>query len=104
MTAPIAAIILLKEEELLELFRTHGARSSETAMTPSALSISEDTTFRRLRDRAVIREGAPGRFYVDEETVVARRRTRRRLLTVLLITAAIVAIALLALTSRGAQT
>jgi hypothetical protein len=56
MTAPIAAILLLKEEELLEHFRTLRALSSETAMTPRALSISEDMTFRRLRGRAVIRE------------------------------------------------
>jgi uncharacterized membrane protein len=73
-------------------------------MTPGALSISEDMTFRRLRDRAVIREGARGTFYVDEETVEARRRTGRRMVSVFLIVAVIVAIVLLALQNRGAAT
>ena len=84
MTAPVAAIIILKEEELITHFRTHGALSSATAMTPSALSISEDMTFRRLRDRGVIRTGAPGTFYVDEEAVARRRTTRRQRMLVLL--------------------
>lgn len=93
----VAAIVLRSaEQELLEQFKTRGARSRETAMTPSALAIVDDRTFRRLRDRGVIREGAPGTFYVDEATAVTRRRTTRRLLTVVLILATSVAIVLLA--------
>lgn len=103
----VAAIVLLKDEELIAHFRAHGACSRASAMTLRALAISDDMTFRRLRDRAVIREGAAGTFYLDEETVVARERTTRRLRSVLLIIAplaAIVAIVLLALMRRGAQT
>lgn len=104
MTAAVIAILVHKEEELIESFRKHGALSSDGAMTTSALSISEDVTFRRLRDRAMIGEAAPDRFYLDEETVAARRRTTRRQLTIVLIMAAIVAITMLALTRRGATT
>jgi hypothetical protein len=90
MTVPIAAIVLLKnEEELIEQFRAHGACSRDTAKALSALAVKEDRAFRSLRGYAVIREGAPGMFYCDEETVVARQRMRRRMVMVTLVVLAI---------------
>jgi hypothetical protein len=43
-----------------------------------------------LRDRAVIREAAPGTYYLDEEVWTAVRRTRRRVATVFLVILALV--------------
>jgi hypothetical protein len=88
-----ASILVLKEKELLEHFRQQGALTMATARTLNALSISENVEFRRLRARAVIREGPTGAYYLDEASWTAVRRARQRLLTVLLIMAMVVAIA-----------
>jgi len=40
---------------------------------------------RRLHDRAVIRESAPGLWYLDEEVWTAVQRTRRRVAVVMLV-------------------
>ncbi len=95
----------MKEEELIAQFRAQGAQSRAAAMTPSALCISEDLTFRRLRERDVIREGTPGTYYLDEEAVAARHETRKRMRTVAIIIAIILALVTIGLqirTSGGA--
>ena len=43
--------------------------------------LGESMAVRRLHDRAVIREAAPGVYYLDEEVWTAVRRTRRRVAT-----------------------
>lgn len=85
MGAPaIAAIMRRREQEVVEDFRAAGATSPATAQSYSALSIGESLAVKRLHNRAVIREGSPGLYYLDEEVWAAVRRTRRRLATVVL--------------------
>lgn len=101
MGSAVAAILIMKEKALVEHFRQQGALTAATAKTLNALSISENVEFRRLRVRAVIREGAAGAYYLDEESWTAVRRTRQRVLTVLLIAAAGVAIAFVVFARGG---
>lgn len=100
MTVP-AIVLLLKEEELVEHFRQNGAVSVNTAQSPNALSVSEDMTFRRLLTRAVLREAAPGTFYLDEEAYAERRRARQRLRPILLALVVILAAAALVMSLRS---
>ena len=85
MGAPaIAAILRRREEEVVEDFRAAGATSPATAQSYEALGLGDSLAIKRLHNRAVIREAAPGRWYLDEEVWEAVRRTRRRLAVVLL--------------------
>ena len=85
MGAPaVAAIILRKEMEVTDHFRTAGALSPETARSLDAMGVSEAFPLSRLRRRAVIREASPGRYYLDEEVWQAWRGMRQRIALVLL--------------------
>jgi hypothetical protein len=44
----------------------------------------EPLAIKRLHNRAVIREAAPGTYYLDEEVWAAVRRARQRLATVMI--------------------
>jgi hypothetical protein len=80
--AAVAAIMRRREREVVEDFRVAGAVSRETAQSYTAVGLGESLGLKRLRDRAVIREAAPGTYYLDEEVWTAVRRTRRRIGTV----------------------
>ncbi len=82
--AAAAAIIRRREMEVVDDFRVAGATSRETAQSYAAIGLGESMGLRRLRNRAVIREAAPGTYYLDEEVWEAVRRTRRRVATVFL--------------------
>jgi hypothetical protein len=82
--AAVVAMIRRREIEVVDDFRAAGATSRETAQSYTAMGLGESLGLRRLRDRAVIREAAPGTYYLDEEVWVAVRRTRRRIATVFL--------------------
>ncbi|HVS61126.1 MAG TPA: hypothetical protein VHE82_10585 [Gemmatimonadaceae bacterium] len=85
MGAPaVAAILRRREREVVDDFRTAGATSLATAQSYTAIGLGESIALKRLRNRAVIREAAPGTYYLDEELWAAVRRTRRRLATVIL--------------------
>jgi hypothetical protein len=83
--AAVAAVIRRREREVVDDFRAAGALSRETAQSYSAIGLGQSLGLRRLRDRAVIREAAPGTYYLDEEVWAAVRRTRRRVATVFLV-------------------
>jgi hypothetical protein len=83
--AAAIAIMRRREREVVDDFRAAGAISPGTAQSYNALGLGESTALRRLHDRAVIRESAPGVWYLDEEVWTAVRRTRRRLATVMLV-------------------
>ncbi|HMI54871.1 MAG TPA: hypothetical protein VK494_01655 [Gemmatimonadaceae bacterium] len=84
MGAPaIAAILARREKEVVNVFRAAGATSSEKAQSYTAIGLGESMALKRLRNRAVIREAAPGRYYLDEEVWAAVRRTRWRVGTVM---------------------
>lgn len=85
MGAAVAAILIRREKEVVDDFRAAGATSRESAQSYTAIGLGESLGLRRLRDRAVIREAAPGTYYLDEEVWTAVRRTRRRVATVFLL-------------------
>ncbi|HEX9608350.1 MAG TPA: hypothetical protein VF962_14075 [Gemmatimonadaceae bacterium] len=85
MGAAVAAILIRRETEVVDDFRAAGATSRETAQSYTAIGLGESLGLKRLRDRAVIREAAPGTYYLDEEVWTAVRRSRRRIATVFLL-------------------
>ncbi|MGI8497512.1 MAG: hypothetical protein ACR2OG_08030 [Gemmatimonadaceae bacterium] len=84
MATAVAAVIALKERQLVQAFVLAGATSPPSAQTLESLHLdASSVALRRLRERAVLREAAPGRFYADIEVWQAVRRTRRRMVLVL---------------------
>jgi|SRR5436190_20656679 len=83
--AVAAAAMRRREQEVIDDFRAAGATSPDRAQSYTAIGLGDTLALRRLRNRAVIREAAPGVYYLDEEVWAAVRRTRLRLLTVLVI-------------------
>ena len=92
--AVIAAAVRMREEEVLEDFRAAGATSPDSAQPYEAIGRGHALALRRLRNRAVIREAAPGTYYLDEEVWAAVRRTRYRVLLVVVAILAILSIGL----------
>ena len=82
--AAVAAILRRRELEVVDDFRAAGATSPATAQSYTTIGLGESIAIKRLRNRAVIREAAPGTYYLDEEVWAAVRRTRRRLVTAIL--------------------
>jgi hypothetical protein len=81
------AVILMKERQIVGAFERAGATTASRGRTPSELDVeAEGIGWRRLRDRAIVRESSPGTglYYLDLEVWQATRRTRRRMLAVLL--------------------
>lgn len=97
MGAVFTAVIIRKEKDLVSHFQQARAISVATARTLGTLQVDEDGTLRRLRQRAVIREGCPGTFYLDEPSWLALQFVRRRLVgvAVLLAVVGVIALALL---------
>ena len=83
--AVAAAAMRRREQEVIDDFRAAGATSPDRAQSYTAIGLGDTLALRRLRNRAVIREAAPGVYYLDEEVWAAVRRTRLRLLTVLIV-------------------
>jgi hypothetical protein len=83
--AAVAAVMRRREMEVVDDFRAAGAISRETAQSYTAIGLGQSLGLKRLRDRAVIRESAPGTYYLDEEVWTAVRRTRRRIATVFMV-------------------
>jgi hypothetical protein len=70
--------ILRGERKVVRRFREAGATAPGAARSVDELHIHGSLALRRLRHRAVIREAAPDRLYLDEEVWEALGRTRRR--------------------------
>jgi hypothetical protein len=85
MGAPaIAAVIVRREREVMDAFREVGATSPSAARSLDEIGIEQAWPLSRLRRRAVIREAAPGKYYLDEEVWAAMRGMRQRIVFVLL--------------------
>ncbi len=85
MGAPaVAAILRRREQEVIDDFRAAGATSPDRAQSYHAMGFGESLAIKRLHNRAVIREAAPGMYYLDEEVWSAVVRTRRRLVITIL--------------------
>ena len=82
--AAVAAVLRMREQEVIDDFRAAGATSPERAQSYTAIGLGDTLAIKRLRNRAVIREAAPGTYYLDEEVWAAVVRTRRRLVLTLL--------------------
>ena len=96
MGAPaIAAVMRRREQEVVDDFRAANATSPERAQSYETLGFGESLALKRLHNRAVIREAAPGKFYLDEEVWAAVRRTRRRVALVMILMILILAAGLL---------
>lgn len=83
-----AAAVAIRERRIVEAFELAGATSAATARTPDEVGVeTSGIGWRRLANRAVIREAAPGsgRYYLDREVWQAVRRTRMRLVVVLIL-------------------
>jgi hypothetical protein len=93
--AAIAAILRRREQEVVDDFRAAGATSPGAAQSYNALGLGDSFAIERLRDRAVIREAAPGIFYLDEEVWTAVRNARRRMALVIIAILAVVLIGVL---------
>jgi hypothetical protein len=100
MGAAVAAILIRREKEVVDDFRAAGATSRESAQSYTAIGLGESLGLKRLRDRAVIREAAPGTYYLDEEVWTAVRRTRRRVATVFLLILALFLLGVLVGTNK----
>jgi hypothetical protein len=83
-----AAAVAIAERRIVEAFELAGATSTATARTPDEVGVDTASVgWRRLTNRAVVREAAPGsgRYYLDREVWKAVRRTRMRLVVVLVV-------------------
>jgi hypothetical protein len=76
--AAVAALLRRREREVVEDFRTAGALSPSSAQSYTAIGLGDSLAIKRLRNRAVIREAAPGTYYLDEGVWAAVQRTRQR--------------------------
>jgi hypothetical protein len=91
----VTAIILAKERRMVNRLRASGAVNPEQARTLEELGISRGVILRRLRERAVVRQAGPDRFYLDEPSWDAVRRSRRRAIHILWVIALVVLLAVL---------
>jgi hypothetical protein len=91
----VAGVLLAQERRMVNRLRTAGAVTPAQARTLEELGITGGVILRRLRERAVVREAGPDRFYLDEPSWEAVRRGRRRAIHVLGVIVLVVLFALL---------
>jgi hypothetical protein len=92
-----AAVILMKERQLIEAFERAGSLSAAQAVVPEDIGVDQSGVgWRRLRSRAVVRESGEGsgRYYLDLEVWRAVRRTRFRVMAIVLIVGIAVGLAI----------
>jgi hypothetical protein len=82
--------IIAKQNQYLRRFQEAGAISPDTAMSLEQVGCRDSRMFQRLVRREVIRQTAPGQYYLDVAAAQAFRQARRqRALTALVIVLAI---------------
>lgn len=92
MGAAGVAVILMKERHVAEAFVGAGITSAEKARAPEELGVGmHGIGWRRLVDRAIVREAAPGKWYLDVPSWVATRRMRRRRALMMIVLVLIIA-------------
>lgn len=89
MTTAAIAIIVKRERDLVEHFIAQRATSVSSAQSLQSLQVEQDRIFRRLEDRAVIRAGTSGTYYVDEAAWKAMVGSRRRIVAIVLVLSAL---------------
>jgi hypothetical protein len=79
MGAAIVAIVMKRERETAEAFERAGATSPERARSLDEIGIApHGIGWRRLTERAIVREAAPATYYLDLPSWAAARRMRRK--------------------------
>lgn len=75
-----AAVMIRREKELVAHFRESGATSAETARSLTSMQVdTESRAYRRLKQRAVVRQAPQGDWYLDELSLEAVRGMHRRI-------------------------
>lgn len=92
MGAAAVAVLIRKEREIVDVYRSVGATAPDTARGPDDLGVHRHVAFNRLVARGVLREASGGRYYLDEPTWNALRRLRRRMALVVTAVAILVAL------------
>jgi len=93
-----AAAVMIKERRIVEAMELAGATDPSHARSIDDLGVdAHGIGWRRLRDRAIVRESQPGSglYYLDREVWVAVRRTRLRLVLALIVVVLAVLIVML---------
>ncbi len=80
-----AVVVLHKERRVARRFQEAGATSVDRARTLEQVGVQRGVVLRRLRERGVIREGAPEHYYLDETAWTELGRVRRRTALVVLV-------------------
>ncbi|MEO8879453.1 MAG: hypothetical protein ABI446_03575 [Gemmatimonadaceae bacterium] len=76
----------MKERHVAEAFERGGITAPERARDPQEIGVRmHGIGWRRLVDRAVVREASPGKWYIDMPSWLALRRQRRRMSIILVI-------------------
>jgi hypothetical protein len=89
-----AGAVLIKERHIVEAFERAGATGPERAQSLDDIPVgSGGLALSRLRQRGIIREITPGRFYADLDTWRGLHRARRRMAVAALIVALLFACA-----------
>jgi hypothetical protein len=79
MGATFVAIAMRKERQTAEAFERAGATSADRARSLDEIGIAaHGLGWRRLTERAIVREAATGTFYLDVPSWHAARRMRRK--------------------------
>jgi hypothetical protein len=81
----VAAVLIAKERHIVRAFQRAGATTPATAVTPASIGVAEHLAFRKLRNRAILREAGGNTFYLDEMSWQAARAVRRRLVLIALV-------------------
>ena len=92
------AVIIRRQNRLMEQFRAAGATSAANAVDPDALGCRVSWVFRRMVSQGVFLDAGDGRFYLDENGAarfVLLRRVRIVVFTVVMLLVFVVYIALL---------
>jgi hypothetical protein len=86
MAVAAVAVIMRKERDLVDTFRRASALSPDQARSLTQLGVDDrGVAWRRLTNRAVIRESTPGSYYLDLPSWEAVRYIRKRLMIVILV-------------------
>ena len=79
MGAAIVAIAIRKERQTAEAFERAGATSADRARPLDEIGIApHGIGWRRLTERAIVRQADAGKYYIDLPSWAAARRMRRK--------------------------
>jgi hypothetical protein len=92
-----AAIIIRREKDIVAHFESARAIDAASAIAPTQGRFGRRLAWRRLLARRVIREAAPGSYYLDDAAWVALSHRRRRLATVMMVLALVAFIVFLSI-------